>query len=259
MRPPQPTPPIILAVADGHGSPLYIRSGRGARTAVHAAITLLRRFATSHADQPTLSAIKRVAADRLPRDLVMTWGEAVAADLAAEPLSRRELDALARHVSPAALARLNANPQLAYGSTLLAALITDTYLLTFQLGDGDILLVAEDGAAAPITLAADPLLFANETTSLCSPKAWRHARTYLQPAPAASPPLLILATDGYANSFADRAGFLQAGSDLLAALRADGLPALGRQLPAWLRDTSAAGSGDDITLALAYRCAPGKS
>ena len=254
-----PDAPVVLAVADGHGAPLYIRSHRGARIAVHVAVKLLRQFAASHAVQPTLSAVKRVAADRLPRDLVIAWSEEVAADLAREPFSQRELDGAAQRVSPEALDRLAANPLLAYGSTLLAALITAQYLLALQLGDGDILAVADDGSAAHWPLTPDPRLIANETTSLCSPEAWRHMRTYLQPAQTATARLLILATDGYANSFADRTGFLQAGSDLLAAVRAGGLPAVSRQLPGWLRATSAAGSGDDITVALAYRAAPQQS
>ena len=96
-------------------------------------------------------------------------------------------------------------------------------------------------------------MIANETTSLCSPDAWRHVRTYLQPVHAAEPQLVLLATDGYANSFVDQGGLLQAGGDMLTAIRDEGLAAVSRQLPAWLRATSAAGSGDDITVALAVR------
>ncbi len=43
---------------------------------------------------------------------------------------------------------------------------------------------------------------------------------------------------------------------MLTAIRDEGLAAVSRQLPAWLRATSAAGSGDDITVALAVRGRP---
>ena len=245
--------PAVLAIADGHGSPLYIRSDRGARIAVHTAIALLADFAAAHATTPALSAVKRVAAERLPRDLVLTWNQGVAADLAAEPISEREIAAAKIRAPRAALDRLADDPRLAYGATLLAAVLTQRYLLAVQLGDGDILTVNDDGTAAHWPLAPDPLLIANETTSLCSPDAWRHVRTYLQPVHAAAPQLVLLATDGYANSFVDQGGLLQAGGDMLTAIRDEGLAAVSRQLPAWLRATSAAGSGDDITVALAVR------
>ena len=90
-----------------------------------------------------------------------------------------------------------------------------------------------------------------QTTSLCSPDAWRHVRTPTCAYRCAQ--LVLLATDGYANSFVDQGGLLQAGGDMLTAIRDEGLAAVSRQLPAWLRATSAAGSGDDITVALAVR------
>jgi len=247
-----PVPAAVLAVADGHGGPLYMRSQRGSRMAAHVAVTLLLEFAAAQTGQPALSAVKRLAADRLPRDLVRAWNERVTADLLSDPLGDRELDQVARRVGDQARDRLSSNPALAYGSTLLAALLTQEYVLAIQLGDGDILSVAEDGTASDWPLQRDSRLIANETTSLCSPEAWRSMRTYLQPAGPLAARLLILATDGYANSFEDRSGLIRAAEDILAAIRVDGLAAVGRLLPAWLRSTSSAGSGDDITVGLAY-------
>jgi len=63
----------------------------------------------------------------------------------------------------------------------------------------------------------------------------------------------MLATDGYANSFESGTGLLQAGQDMLAAIRTEGLASASGRLPAWLRATSSAGSGDDITVGLVYR------
>ena len=248
-----PGQPAVLAVADGHGGPLYVRSQRGSRIAVQVAVTLLLEFAASQTGQPALSAIKRLAAERLPRDLVRSWNESVTADLASDPLGDRELEHAARRVGAPAGDRLAANPHLAYGSTLLAVLLTHEYVLAVQLGDGDILSIADNGAASDWPLQRDPRLIANETTSLCSPQAWRSVHTYLQPAAPATTRLLMLSTDGYANSFRDRTGFLRAGGDMLDSIRTESLAAVSRQLPAWLHATSSAGSGDDITVGLVYR------
>ena len=63
----------------------------------------------------------------------------------------------------------------------------------------------------------------------------------------------MLSTDGYANSFADDAGFYQAGTDLLMAIRRLGIRRVTYRLKKWLRSTSELGSGDDITVGLIYR------
>jgi hypothetical protein len=62
----------------------------------------------------------------------------------------------------------------------------------------------------------------------------------------------MLATDGYSNSFANEHGFTTAATDILEAIRSQGSHQTRIQLPGWLRATSKAGSGDDITVAIAY-------
>jgi hypothetical protein len=122
-----------------------------------------------------------------------------------------------------------------------------------QLGDGDILTVSADGRVSGPPLAEDSRLLANETTSLCTAEAWTSVRLYFQPLAGAPPTLILLATDGYANSFVDAAAFEQVGADLLSAVRTQGVDAVNAALPTWLADTSSSGSGDDITVAMAYR------
>ena len=97
---------------------------------------------------------------------------------------------------------------------------------------------------------ADSHLIANDTTSLCSSNAWRFVRIHFQPI-VEKPPALMMATDGYANSFVDDAAFEQVASDLYAAIRQDGPAVVADHLPEWLRETSAAGSGDDISVVIA--------
>ncbi|PQJ97452.1 hypothetical protein CXB77_01795 [Chromatium okenii] len=55
--------------------------------------------------------------------------------------------------------------------------------------------------------AKDARLIANETTSLCSEKAWNEMQICFQPLAGAPPTLILMATDGYANLTATRRVF----------------------------------------------------
>jgi hypothetical protein len=126
-------------------------------------------------------------------------------------------------------------------------------IIYMQLGDGDILAVSGTGEVERPSLPADERLFADETTSLCTPNAWRDMRVYFQTLAGEPPALLLLATDGYSKSFRDEAGFFAVGSDLLEMLRSDGMQAIEQELPTWLSEASERGSGDDITLGIVHR------
>lgn len=319
-------PPLVLALADGHGEARSFRSHHGARLAVQAACELGTALAQvpgrlagaapsdlaggadrpevgsrgGNAPPPQAGAVSGPQPDRpgvgivplpsgmtspearstpgqaidLPafagprevppgealsstgagfgRRLTDRWRQLVEAHRAANPAGWDEaIAALERAGDRQAPAELHGNPLLAYGSTLLFAVITAEGLLYGQLGDGDILEIG-DPPAVRRPLPADPRLVGNLTTSLCQPDSWRDFRVAFRPA-AAAPLAVLLATDGYGNSFRDPAGFLQVGPDLVDALRNDGLAAVRDHLPGWLEETSREGSGDDISAGLLIR------
>lgn len=244
---------LVLALADGHGSARYFRSDVGAQLAVSTASTIVWELLHSQHDSSNLSALKRMAEERLPQALVRAWEQAVQQHLAAAPFSDTERHTLAMQRGANEIARLEAHPVLAYGTTLLIVAVTPACIIYLQLGDGDMLTVTETGEVARPPIPADARLFANDTTSLCAPDAWRDCRVYFQTLSGPPPALILVATDGYGNSFRDEAGFLAVGTDLLDILRTDGLPAINTNLPTWLTEASQAGSGDDITVGLLYR------
>ncbi|HXF64460.1 MAG TPA: PP2C family serine/threonine-protein phosphatase [Caldilineaceae bacterium] len=248
--PRRPADPVVLAVADGHGASRYVRSHRGAKLAVQLATDMLASFAEQHAQATDLAGLAKLAGEQLPRSLVRTWQDRVREDLAARPLNAEEQ---ARWQEQRAN---RSDPLRAYGATLVTALLTRRYLLFCQLGDGDILIVDSQGGVTRPPLPFDPRLVANQTTSLCGPDAWNDMRVYFQPLTDRPPALVMLASDGYANSFADEAGFFDAATDLLRAFQANGLQHTANRLPHWLHATSAAGSGDDISVVLAFRSSP---
>ncbi|NJP04738.1 MAG: protein phosphatase 2C domain-containing protein [Chloroflexaceae bacterium] len=246
--------PIALAVSDGHGSARYFRSDRGAALAVDSATTLLYDLATNQTGDTSLSALKRAAEERLPQALVRHWQEQVQAALAHTPLTDEELAQLADKSGLAARQTVLDQPLLAYGATLVAVLVTETYILYLQLGDGDILTVADDLSVSRPPLAGDERLFGDETTSLCTNESWRDMRVCFQAIVHTPPALIVLSTDGYSRSFTEESGFLQVGSDLLQMLRSDGFATVQAELPGWLEEASQSGSGDDISLGFLWKC-----
>jgi serine/threonine protein phosphatase PrpC len=239
---------LVLAVADGHGSARYSRSHIGAGLAVAVASQLIQDFLAGQTDADNLSVVKRAAEEWLPGALVRAWLEAVGEHLKENPLSEDELDVLSRGHSDSSQLD-DARLAIAYGATVLVAGVTGAFVLYLQLGDGEILTVT-DGGEVSKPLAKDPRLFANETTSLCAPEAWRDFRVGFQPITRAQPALILLATDGYPNSFRDETGFLKVGSDMLKIVRAEGLGSVKEKLESWLTDSTNAGSGDDVTLGI---------
>lgn len=240
---------VVAAVADGHGGARHFRSADGARLAVAAAhealLALAETFQRSDAAERA-----RVAAVELPLRIVTRWIELTQQHLAGQPISDAEWAALIASEGDDALAAVRADPLLAYGATLIAALVLPGCRVLTQLGDGDLIAVDGEGhTTRPVP--RDERLGGNITTSICRPGAEADFRSIvLDAGDPATPALLLLATDGYANSFRSDADFLQVGSDFLALLRQHGAGAVEQQLEGILGHASTHGSGDDITLAM---------
>lgn len=244
---------IVAAVADGHGGSRHFRSAQGSRFAVNAAVNAMRRFAAEwEAADPDQQI--RMATSTLPEAIVAEWNEHVRQHLESAPIAETEWQAFEKASIENARQQLQEEPRLAYGATLIAALVTSRQILLLQVGDGDAVLVASDGTASH-PIPTDGRLNGEFTTSICRRDAaadFRHT-ILTQDGRAA---LLMLATDGYSNSFRTDADFLQVGTDFLHMVRQDGVDLVSKQLPQILEHASANGSGDDITLALVHLGGP---
>ena len=245
-------PPLVVSVSDGHGSDKCFRSDRGSRFAVKVAARLVGEFLDESRGRADCAELESRAREYLPREFVSRWREAVEADLKARPFTEEELATVGEKDGPRGRTLVEQNPLLAYGATSLTVAVADSFVLYLQLGDGEILNVSETGEVAK-ALPEDERLFANETTSLCTPDAENNFRVRLQPLAGPPPALVLLSTDGYVNSFSDSAGFLKVGSDLLEMLRADGFDPVNASLKGWLEEATRSGSGDDCTLGLVCR------
>src|SRR5262249_50743506 len=147
---------FLLAVADGHGSARCFRSDCGSRFAVEAAIVVLGAPETN--------------SERISSELIRRWRETVLAHLREHPLTAEGTGALEKKPGKAARRSVENDPVVAYGSTLLAAAVSESSGFYLQLGDGDILMVSEDGGVArPWQRNGD--LLGDETASLSTRNA----------------------------------------------------------------------------------------
>ncbi|RJP92428.1 MAG: protein phosphatase 2C domain-containing protein [Desulfobacteraceae bacterium] len=227
-------PYIILAVADGHGDKKHDLSQYGSFLAVKAAIDEMLSFcATFGLDDPAV--FKKAFKSDFPRRLCRKWRGLVKED-AAERL-KEEMDSDEQKI----VSR--------YGTTLLVAFIMADSILMAQIGDGDILFVRNDSWIESI-FDEDSGLIGSETYSLSSPDAHKLLQTAI--IDRGDGGLLILATDGLSNAFADQNQFHVFSHSLLDRIKEYGMQAVSSSVPAWLNKYSHEGSGDDITLALNY-------
>ena len=65
------------------------------------------------------------------------------------------------------------------------------------------------------------------------------------------PYMLMLSTDGFANSYKNAAALQKACVDYFDMIRQYGADAVAANLKSWLSETSAMGCGDDITVLIA--------
>ncbi len=241
----------LLSVSDGHGGAASFRSATGSRLAVEVATDVLSEFMITARETKNLSLIKSIAEEKLPLALHRQWQQKIYEHLLKHPLLKDELLLLKQAGLDEGDLDLDSCTAI-YGSTLLSALVTPSYALLLQLGDGSILIVTDEGEVQK-PLPGDPRLFAEETTSLSMHEAWKEFQTCFQVLSNKYPTLLLVSTDGYINSFPRDDDFHRVGCDILNIIRTRGIEDIKNNLSTWLTEASHLGSGDDITLGIVYR------
>ena len=220
----------LLVVADGHGGSRYRLSHRGSALACQVSQEAVEQWlSTTPLTEP--ERWRQLLEQELPAAIHQRWLAAISADWALQP------DAEHEPFSP-----------LLYGSTLGLVLLTPQWWGCTGIGDWDLSAIDQQGQAA--LLSEEREHSGSEATgSLCQElgqQLW-HERTQLQPLGAQTDlQALVLSTDGVRKSCATDADYLQ----LCAAL----LDLRDRQeLEQGLAHITQAGSGDDVSLAIAHR------
>lgn len=216
----------LLAVADGHGGERYRHSDSGSRLACEQAAEAVEA-ALQSAPLDDLPTWERLLAEKLPAAIQAGWLQAIQRHWQQQP----------RDGQPFCSAL--------YGSTLGLLLLAPTWWGCTGLGDWD--LVRVDGGGNQLLSEEAELPGAGEATaSLCLSEAealWVE-RAQLQAIPASSPPFaLLISTDGVRKSCATDGDFLELCSQMVGIQDPP-------HLEEGLAEISAAGSGDDLSLAV---------
>ena len=220
------------------------------------AVDTLVNFAQSKPGESdgAFRARKDLAA-HLPRVVAQTWRERVQGHSERHPFSPDELALLGDRFSIVPDQPMSPDScravWRAYGSTLLAVLVTGPYALALQIGDGLLMAAGASGEGGEV-LDPDALNFGTSTTSLSDEDAEVRLRWRIIPHEGDYPILYWLCTDGYEKAFRadDLAGVCLEYRE--AFRQPDGWRVIEENLAEGLHQASARGTGDDATAAFLF-------
>ena len=237
----------IVAVADGHGSSKCPRSDRGSMIAVNSFYEVMKNYLKVYGEDEAglsnlITFLNREGDMRFAQDVCEEWQARVK-----QSFYKNKVDGMTDedgNVKWSSVFSL-------YGTTLLGMLVTDSFVFSFQIGDGDISVVTKDEVAP---LVEPEKFLGTETHSLSKPDAWRKAVASVRRREMESeePSMYILSTDGFANSYTSDEEYQKTCKDYLQMIQEHGADTVQANLKNWLTETSELGCGDDITVVMVY-------
>lgn len=240
----------VFAVADGHGDSRCCRAYIGADLICKIASVELREFARTIQNKEWINKLfddkgHKQLIDTLVTSIIGKWGNAVNEEFERNPLSDSEL---------VVASGLNVNfstgvgIEKLYGTTLIAGLVTDSYLLLLQQGDGRCDVFDEHGdVSQPIPW--DDRCVGNGTTSVCDNDAIQSTRVVIIDLKKMPVIACIAGTDGVEDSFSMSMEKLHAYyRDMIIYCCNEGVERLEEHLETELSELSNNGSADDVTV-----------
>ena len=240
----------IAVVSDGHGDPACFRSHTGAQLAVDIAIEQLKSFAdTLLQENWTERLLQPEEQEPLVRQLIRSimgnWTIQILEDLDNHPITEEELLASGSYE---ASYRAGLELPHIYGCTLIAALITESYLLVLHQGDGRCVVIRNDGTVnQPVPW--DSLCVGNICTSLCHEDAVERCRYYLTDLSEEPITACYVTTDGIEDSV-ESLDHLNAFFCKISRICSEkGAEAMPEYLEQLMPEISKTGSADDTSIA----------
>lgn len=247
---------VIMAIADGHGSEKCTYSDEGAYRAVHVFCDIMQEVLNDF--DGNIDSLKPLIDENriLAKKISTLWHKRITRkhnDEHREKVNTENIGEVKKRTSIRnALDKANQTKvdYMLYGTTLLGVAVFGDSALVYQIGDGDIQIVTEEGVSSLVD--ADKFLGV-ETYSLAHDMSWNYAKTTIVPLKELKKPFLIMmSTDGLSNSYINDTEFGKCCQDYFDIIKEEGFDTVKKELKDWLRDTSDHGCGDDITVALAY-------
>lgn len=240
----------FAAVADGHGSPQYLRTDRGAQLCVKSAAECVEEFLRSlenAAEKLSSEKERRLIFSQLWRSIVSRWHEYAEADFRDNPFTGEELDRIPQDKCFYREKYIGGDYLRAYGTTLIMAVVTDEFAFGIQIGDGKCVAVGAD-AEVWEPIPADSRCYDCITTSMSQDDAVLSGR-FCWFEKEKIPPAIFLGSDGIDDSYGDDELLYAFYRGLALTFAQSGLEEGVRQLSEFLPGMTKKGSGDDVSCA----------
>ncbi|MCR5019712.1 PP2C family serine/threonine-protein phosphatase [Ruminococcus sp.] len=235
---------LIVAVADGHGSKSCPFSKAGSDIAISVFIKTMNNLYKSYETnlEQMMSYLNRDGAVQVAKKIHSEWKNRV---LTRHSEKQRDIPTVNDGKN------LEAEILKQYGTTLVGALITPLFIFSFQIGDGDIVYVHD--SKIEMLLEQEKIL-GTETHSLSKTNGWENAVSsiYRNDIEESLPAMIMLTTDGFANSFKNVDEYHKTCVEYLNMINQYGIKEVQANLKDWLNETSEQGCGDDITVEIVY-------
>lgn len=191
----------IAVVADGHGSKKHFRSNIGSQKAVEATLKVVNEcfgFGDDFIDNILRDPDRIIR--KIEKKIIALWNDSIYEHDLLNPYTEEEKSKFTEDEF------LQLRTESIYGTTLIAVVITELFTFGFQVGDGSLAVVYEDGnAAMPMTYEESAP--ANVTASLCNTQAIDHFSSFAL-TDEIQPIAVFASTDGLYTSFGSEDDFL---------------------------------------------------
>ncbi|MDQ0885029.1 serine/threonine protein phosphatase PrpC [Paenibacillus sp. V4I9] len=231
----------VAVVCDGHGSEKHFRSAKGSEIATIVAIDAfneLMKYEKSFPDNKDNLLIQ------IEKNIILNWNDEVTNHYRENPFTDGELDKLSIKDRKS----IEMNIESAYGSTLIAAVLTDDYCFGIQIGDGDCVVLNGKGEVDNPVPPDDRIQF-NITTSLCDKNAIRNFRHFWIEKPMVA---ILVSTDGVRNSFTNETFYQNLCMTVFESFNEMSSSEAKEELSEFLQRLTANGSGDDVSISTIY-------
>lgn len=198
-----------VIVCDGHGGDKYFRSAIGSRFACEAGKKMISAFMDYVLNNDETRINWDALLSQLEISIINEWNELVERHFLDNPF---ESDARFEKLAEEDKRSLYSSYVKAYGSTFIAAVLTDKHLFVLKLGDGNVCIMNGQYKACLLDkiyheLSDDQLQF-NLTTSLCNSdaaKSFKHCNVSVKINRING---VLLSSDGVINSFATEEAYV---------------------------------------------------
>ncbi|MCM1508615.1 MAG: protein phosphatase 2C domain-containing protein [Ruminococcus flavefaciens] len=190
----------VAVVADGHGSKKHFRSHVGSKTAVESAVEIIDRFCADYDRlEKEITENHDLIIHNIEKQFIAVWHKKIMKHFSENPVTEEEKKQFTEE-------EFNKIPiESYYGTTLVSAVMGEGFTFGFQIGDGSLVAVFEDGETSMI-MDYEESNPANITASVCNKNAmsmFSHFYTEKKKVLA-----MFVSTDGLYTSFGSDHDFL---------------------------------------------------